>query len=176
MTDRLLHLLVNWFLVLPFLTVLHELGHATAALYLTDKPVTVQLGSLDGKGRVLTLRRLRLIFAYRMRILSPTIGFYHVDQAHLTIRQKVIVLLCGPLASLFASIILGGLSFAIRPSPFAFPLYMASILAFLQFLLSAIPFTYPVWLGGHNGMPNDGKQIQNYRRLAAKLIAQRSNE
>jgi hypothetical protein len=176
MTDRLLLLFINWLLVLPFLTFIHELGHGVAGLYLTKGPVTIQIGGVGNNGRRLTFGRLTVILAWRLHLLSPTIGFYHVDQSDLTIRRKVIILLCGPIASFFISMSLGIISLAIRPSPLAFPMYTASILALLQFLLSAIPFTYPSWFGGYRGVPNDGKQIQNYHRLAATLIAQRSNE
>lgn len=172
--DRLLEFFVNWLIVLPLLTLLHELGHAFAALYLSDRPVTIQLGSLQNGGNHVHIGRLTIVLAWHFHLLSPTIGFYQVDQSDLTIRQKVIVLLCGPLASLFTAVILGMLSLAIRPSPLAFPMHTAAMLAFLQFLLSAIPMTYPAWFSHHQGLPNDGKQIQNYHRLAAEMLEKRS--
>jgi hypothetical protein len=147
----------------PLLTLLHELGHATAAALLTRARATVVQG---GQPSLVRLSIWRLDFELR-----PAIGWwawfgYTRSEADTTPARRVLILAAGPLVSLLAFVLLallaGGLSF-----PASWFVWAAAWGAGWQFLATALPIRYGRFFGPYSGMVSDGRRILELLRRRA---------
>lgn len=149
-----------WFVVAPVLTLLHELGHAAAALMLTRRPVTVILGDCRHRPDLAHVRGAWGRLAFRARLPSGWVGFCDRDDQALSSRRAATIVLSGPAASLALALELSVVANGLRDAP---PLVQtvsvwAAFGALLQFLATIVPWRYPRWWGGgaYGGIASDG--------------------
>ncbi|MBN1921433.1 MAG: hypothetical protein JW892_09325 [Anaerolineae bacterium] len=154
-TEGLLYLLWVaglWFIVLPLMTLVHELSHALAVLVLTDHEVTVRLGNSD---KQLKRRWNRLQFCIGWA--TGFIGTFHYADEGVAPYRNLAIHLAGPLASLLLALLGWGIT-SLRE----IPLWLAragnamAIAACIQFLITILPMRYPRWLPGYGGKSSDG--------------------
>lgn len=148
---------ILWFVVWPALTLLHELGHAIAALAFTAGGVRVELG---GTATPYTRQFARLTFV--MRPGSGFIGYYWMDEPAPKRWQRIVIMLAGPLASLACALmsfsILAGTSNL--PEPVRTLLFWCGSGAAVQFLVTVLPLRYPRWWAGYAGLASDGERLR----------------
>ncbi len=156
---------VVWLGVLPLLTLMHELGHAMAALALTGQPVAVQLGR---KPSIAKWRWGRVALGARFPI--NWVGFCavaHPDQV--TRPTQVWIALAGPLVSLLLLLVSSGAALALHSGPML--LAQLSTLfatgALIQLVVTLAPLRYPSWWGAYAGKKSDGYRALELLRQEA---------
>jgi hypothetical protein len=143
-----------WILGVP-LTLLHELGHALAALGLGVRRVTVHVGRPPARSRV--LGRLEL----RLRLLNrPRWAWYGRIEAsgEVSTGRAVAATAAGPLvtAAVLASLLVAA---AFVPWPPVLVVWVVAAAVTWQLLVTAIPMRYPRWFGPYAGRVSDGYRI-----------------
>lgn len=147
--------LLLWVLVAyPICLWMHELGHASMILLLTNQKVTLQFG-VQGTKRELHWGRLIIVLYFEPSALF--FGRYlFEDYAALSRNQVFWITIGGPLVSLFLTI-LGGVLWL--PSNHIDPWRGLTLINLVSFLNSSIPRYYDTWQGVQAGIPNDGLQL-----------------
>jgi len=102
----LIFLLLFVVILRPFSTLIHELGHGIPALLLTDKKVTLYLGSYGDPKESFRIQIGRLELFFNKNPFHWKIGLCVLEQKTLSINKQIFIVLMGPLASLALSIIL----------------------------------------------------------------------
>lgn len=162
----LLIIVVMTFVILPCLTLIHELGHAAAALLLTRNEITVFLGTAP---TINADSRFRFSWQWgRLRFVTqPFRGFFgFCRHGKSDARWKSMVISgAGPLASLTTAALIWFLDTTLEPDlgVFDYAPQWAGMFAFISFLVTALPMRYPSWWGAYKGMDSDGMRI--YRVL-----------
>lgn len=159
-----------WLIIAPGQTLLHELGHAAAALLLSDAPVTVVLGDYrqhESNPRKVDMQTGRL--RYVLQPLSGFTGFYIWSRDESSRRTRIIVNLAGPVTSLLIALLLWYLDTALQVDALSPLLYWSGILAFWQFVFTILPIRYPRWMGAYQGRISDGRRV--YRLLTPDINA-----
>ncbi|MGI8405196.1 MAG: site-2 protease family protein [Thermomicrobiales bacterium] len=146
-----------WIVTIPLLTLLHECGHAIAALACTNQPVTVDLGNATSPGRTIAVRRLRI----RLRPFSTIFGSVDASLEHTSSFQRAIIFAAGPFVSGAVAVILAYVAFVADGVPPALqsPVISGLYCAVAQTATTAIPIRYPRWLGSYGGVESDGLRI-----------------
>jgi len=156
--------LLTWLVIVPLLTLLHELGHACTAIMLTGQRVVVQMGKRPG---IVRFRLGKIDFHFRPSALP--VGFYEMtDWQRATRQQLAWIALAGPLTSLLLMALCAAL--AIASYNIDDSLYFlssgAAFIALAQFLFSMSPLRYPRWMGSYAGHWSDG--YRSWFLLASK--------
>lgn len=141
-----------WLIVMPLMTLVHELSHALAVLTLTGREVTLRLGNGE---RQLKWRwnRLQLCTGWA----TGFIGTFHYADEGVSPYRKLAIHLAGPLASLLLGLLGWGIT-----SLQEIPLWLAragntiAIAACIQALATILPMRYPRWVPGYGGKSSDG--------------------
>jgi tetratricopeptide (TPR) repeat protein len=148
------------FLITRPLTVLfHELGHGIPALLLTDKTVTLYVGSYgdpDNSWRF-KLGRLECVFRY-----NPfwKIGMCVVDDTKFSFSRRIAIVLLGPITSLVLGISCCYMAISAQLHGSIKLLSGALFLScLLDFLINIIPSGNPVVLFDGKNTYNDGQQL-----------------
>jgi len=159
--DQILIFIATLFILRPFTTFLHEMGHAIPTLLYTQKGVTIYIGSYGDpqKSMFFNLGRLTIFFKY-----NPLLWDYGLcvrEQIEISIDKAILILLMGPLFSL----LMGAASLYIAlfgryPDSITFVSMMIAISCLLDFYQNIVPNEKPSRL--HNGteVHNDGQQIK----------------
>ncbi|MEA2179500.1 MAG: hypothetical protein QOG77_2797 [Solirubrobacteraceae bacterium] len=134
-------LLLAWCLAIllagPVVLLVHELGHAVAALALTHGPVIVQ----TGRRSLLTLRLGRLTLALGPGGLQAGACWHLAPD---TQRREAVIAAAGPLASTITAAIAGGACLALAPPRTAgLALAALAVLAALDAIGNLIPLLHP---------------------------------
>ncbi len=152
-------ILITLLLTAPLLTFFHELGHALAGLSVGAPHVDILLGSQPPPQKtVLTLNfeRIRITLASWMPLW---IGFAQMDvETRITPRQRALVALAGPFASLIVVVILSVVAFLTRKDSSLLVravIQYAALNAFITLIMTAIPMRYPEWMGAYAGHNSD---------------------
>ena len=152
--QELVYLLVGWLMVIPICTLLHELGHAMMALFLTSHKVTIQLGKQGIKWRV-HLGRLTILWYLGF---GAVWGVYQLEgQGEILPNRNVWILLGGPTTSLLFTIFLNSLDVLSDGAVPFLDIFATGNL--ITFLITALPWHYPKWMGVMGGMPSDGLEV-----------------
>ncbi|TVT43203.1 hypothetical protein FNT36_03675 [Hymenobacter setariae] len=144
--------------------VLHEAGHAWAALTLLPGPVTVHLGTYGQPTRNLRFQvgRLQVFVAYTVLLWR---GGYCEHQATTAAWRKAAIIVAGPLLPL----LLAGGGVAVAFSQSNYPLRALACcllgLATVGFFFNLVPRTRPILLADGRRIFNDGQQLVNIYRL-----------
>lgn len=146
----LLYLLI----AVPVCLVLHELGHASMILLVTQQKVTFQFGVRGPKREFRWQRFTLLIYFEATTFLGARYSLDHREE--LTRGQDLWITLGGPLASLFFTF-LCSIFWWLTSS--VDPWRGLTIINLINFLWTIVPQNYPEWQGAQAGIPNDGRQI-----------------
>lgn len=160
LVEFLIIFFICW-LMAPFITLLHELGHAFGLLLATkDGVAKVYLGNWNrSNANKESLRIGKRLFLY---IKWGHIGYcaYHKKDGNMTKYQFIFFLLCGPLSSLLITLsLLLSLFYTHSFAHLSNIIIALAILNFTQFLFTIMPLRYPGWMKGYKGMPSDGYGI-----------------
>ena len=154
---RFIIYLGEYFLIMPVLTVLHELGHSIFVLALTNSDVYLEIGN-NNLNVTKKIGRLNLKFKGYKNLFSITFGMvrYELFKSKIT---RICILLGGPLISLaiFILAILIKLSADKLSLGLSITLNSTSIYSLFQFLITILPIKYKH--EPYNSMVSDGYQI-----------------
>lgn len=143
---------------MPCTVLIHEIGHAFGLLLSTKTSIaSVYLGDFD-KSNKENFRIGRMHFHIRWGY----VGFcaYENEAGQMSNFQIIVFMLCGPLMSLFVSLILTLILFYFHVDGSLNSLITgAAIFNFFQFMWTIIPMKYPAWMKAYAGMPSDGYQV-----------------
>lgn len=153
----------------PVTTILHELGHAIAALLLTRKQVTVYIGTYGETKNTVRIPVGKHIIYFRYNPFGWHAGLCVVGGEELAYSTDIIITLAGPFASLITATI--ALYYT-----FTYDLHGSLKLFLIVFLFSSIadllaniiPSKEPAILDDGREVYNDGMQllmIMRYRKL-----------
>ncbi len=147
--------LLLWLLVAyPICLWLHELGHASMILLLSNQNVTLQFG-VQGTKRELHWGRVTILLYFEPSALF--FGRYLFENyAVLSKNQVFWITIGGPLISLLLTVV-GGVLWL--PSNNIDPWRGLTLINLVCFLNSSIPRYYDNWQGVQAGIPNDGLQL-----------------
>ncbi|MEL6925243.1 MAG: hypothetical protein AAFO94_14445, partial [Bacteroidota bacterium] len=98
-------LILLMILIRPITTTIHELGHALPALWSTDGPVTVYVGSYGNIENSTSFQLGRLQYIFKMNLFDWNIGMCRHD-AKTSLRDELLIILGGPVASLIFGLLL----------------------------------------------------------------------
>ncbi len=154
----------------PLTVLLHELGHAFPAIWLTKQKVAVYIGSLGDPGKSLQLNTNRLAIFFRYNPFAWNSGVCIPSATSIPVWHQIIYILAGPLASLLCS----GLAFYLSLSydlhgVLKFFLVVLIGSSILDLLVNLIPSPVPIRLYNGSTTYNDGynlKQLFRYRRVS----------
>ena len=144
----------------PFTTLIHELGHGIPALFLTDKKVTLYLGSYGDPKESFKVVLGRLELFFNKKPFNWNIGLCVIEQRTLSINKQIIIDLMGPLASLTLSLILTYFIFFVDLNdPILVLLALFNISTYYDFYINIVPSSKPIELHNGSAVYNDGRQI-----------------
>lgn len=142
---------------IPFLTVVHELGHALVAVVAVGGRVTVVQGPEPVRARV-SIGRLDLRLHGLPLPHQTWVGWAHWDESAPP-RRQALALAGGPAASLLSAagcfacaLAMGGTGRVI--------LFALAIDAACQLTSTSLPVRYPAFSGAYAGYASDGFQIR----------------
>lgn len=149
---------------------IHELGHALTIILQNEKAkVEVYLGSSNKEKKLkLSLGRITCYLTITLYAFTRTLNWKELPPT--TFKQRVSVLLGGPVASLFGFAALYFISHFFSGVAENILISLASA-SFFLFATPLIPFNYPLFLGGGQ---SDGLQILNLikeNRKQAKAVS-----
>jgi hypothetical protein len=139
---------VAWFIVMPFVVLVHELGHAVPALFLSRRPVDVQVGAA-GPALHVRYRSLRL----KLHLGGSddgAAGLARWQNAELSAVSRVFVSLGGPAGSAAGALATGAL-LARTSSLLHTVLLAATLFGWLMCVVNLLPFRT-----GKQRRPSDG--------------------
>lgn len=147
-------------LLRPLSTLIHELGHGIPALLLTDKKVTLYLGSYGNPKESFKIEIGRLVLFFNKKPFNWKIGLCVLEQQTLSINRQIFIDLMGPLASLILSIILSYLVFfSDLNDNIKIVLFFFNVSTYYDFFIDIVPSKRPIELHDGTTVFNDGKQI-----------------
>ncbi len=157
--DTVIALLLSLFVVMPILTLMHEMGHALPQLVL-GKKITVRLGQCD-KGKQWKLGRFTL---------KSSLAPFHLGQCDispsLSPNIRILVLLAGPMTSWINYLVCQFLLEFNWPYLISYCLNFAVTFTFIQALMTTIPMRYPKFMSANNVSHSDGFQALTILRRA----------
>ena len=154
---RFIIYLVSYFLIMPVLTVLHELGHSFLVLALTNSEVYIEIGN-NNLNYTKKMGRLNFKFKGYKSLSSITFGMirYELPKSKIT---RICILIGGPLISLVIFILttLIKLSADNLSLGISITLNSISIYSFIQFVITILPIKYS--FKPYISMSSDGYKI-----------------
>ncbi len=143
----------------PLTCIIHEMGHAIPALMFSKSKVTVYIGSYgdDKNSYQMKMGRLNMFFSYN--ILSAYAGMC-VSQENVGFIRRLIIILGGPLASLFSAILSLVLVYSLSTDGLVqFLVIVFACSAGLDFYWNIVPNKEPISGYDSGDLYNDGMQI-----------------
>jgi hypothetical protein len=151
--------LMYMFIASPVCLLLHELGHASMILLLTEQKVTFQFGE-QGVKREFENGRLKIILNVELSALFFC-RYLLEDKSKLSRYQDFWISIGGPLSSLLFTFISGILWLTSNGSD---PWTGLALINFISLLNTSLPRHYPKWQGVQGGLPSDGLQLMQLLR------------
>lgn len=148
----LVGLVLGFLIVMPLITLLHELGHAIPQL-IAGHATEIRLGN-KRNAKEIHIGKLKLSIAP----LSMNVGFASIKR-DVSKGSQILSLLMGPLVSLIVCIGCYLINHQDLPYLVQYLLGFSMYFSFFQFLCTSIPIYYPSYFGGYEGMPSDGRQV-----------------
>ncbi len=153
----------------PITIMFHELGHAIPAILLTKQKVTIYVGSHGDPKHSLKINSRLLTIVFRYNPFTWNLGLCIPSAKAISINNKIVYTLAGPLISLLIGSIACYFMFAYDLQGVLRVFLIAFIcFAFFDFLGNLIPIQKPITLYDGTIIYNDGyslKQLFYYRRL-----------
>lgn len=160
------------FFIYPLEVLLHELGHAIAALALTSGPVTIRMGDWRRDTHIFERRWGRLTL--RWYRLPGWVGSYVGENIReVSPRNRILIALSGPLMSLLIAVVAYATMFNLESGAFWWDVAQTiGNFAMLSFLFTIIPMRYPALWGAYEGMRSDGATIvEQIRRMRQPAVS-----
>lgn len=169
-----------FFVVVPFLTLAHELGHAIVPYFFEKSSVSVRVGPRieENQRPIFHLKkdRFELRWTSLLRPWQGYCGWSYVT----SYKERIAALLLGPVVSfLLASIFFLLIYMYWHSAALSFRMIGlgAALFALTQFLVTAIPMTYPKFSAIASNSVSDGKQIRylynKYHRSLASSVTEK---
>ena len=153
-------------LLRPFSTLIHELGHGIPALLLTDKKVTLYLGSYGDAKESFKVVIGRLELYFNKKPFNWNVGLCVLEKQTLSINKQIFIDLMGPLASLVLSLVLSFLVFFSNLNDSVIIiLSIFNISTYYDFFANIVPSNKPIELQDGSSVYNDGRQILDLLKL-----------
>jgi len=166
--------LLCWLIIiLPLQTLLHEFGHALAALGCRAEHVTIWMGgkanqeNREKSAFVLQWKRIEIVWVRLFSLFYGLFTYRHNQEKPMTRGQWILINLSGPAVSLFLLILTVTL---IHSSHNSAPPFIRDVLQLtasslvVQFAVTILPMRYPAWMGAYGGALSDmGRVIQRRR-------------
>ncbi len=158
------------FLLRPITVLIHELGHGILALFLTQKKVSIYLGSYgDSKNSFkLGFRRLEF-FLNKSNPCFWKHGLCIMHDTEVSINNQIIVIIFGPIMSLILAAIFAYIIFYTnQPDDFIFILFIFMISSIYDFYINIVPNNNAITLDDGSVTHNDGQQLKllfNHRKF-----------
>ena len=153
------------FIIRPFTTFIHELGHAIPALFFTQEEVLIYIGSYGDTDKSISLKIGRLAILFRYKITEWQLGVCWHGRTPKII-QNFLIVLGGPVFSLILGIIC---YFLIQQNKdhFFYTFLLAALLVsgILDFVINMIPKDHPLELHDGNLVLSDGAQLLYYFKV-----------
>lgn len=145
-----LSFIIIYFMISPFLTFLHELGHASLALILTNSNVILKLGNFNKKSFFeVKIRRLDI----KIYNFSPGMGGVYFNNNNVNKIKQMVIILAGPLTNIIVSCI------SLFVSKYYNSFLYISLFSLSGFFATIIPLKYPKFFGGYVGLKSDGYRL-----------------
>jgi hypothetical protein len=143
-------------------TFFHEMGHAWPALKFTEGDVNVNVGSyndFEDRKPIYEKDRLKIYFSFNVLIGGGYCQFEDID--NLTMDEYILIVLGGPLGSLFIALIYGILYLFFKDN-FLLASFLAAFFftAFLDFIINILPVKMSPVPVGQGIVHNDGYQLK----------------
>ena len=155
------------FVIRPFTTLFHELGHAIPALILTRKPVTIYLGSYGEQKGSLNFSIGPLKIWFKFNPLSWLNGLCVPHATEISVNRQIIYTICGPFASILLAVVCLYLVFTYDAHGGLKLILMVFLgCAVFDLIVNLIPRDIPIQLPDGEITYNDGyhlKYLFNYR-------------
>lgn len=152
--QKLLSLLVFIFIIGPFCTLLHEIGHGLGALLISQTEVHIYLGkNTEHNKETFELGRLHFHLQW-----SFAVGFTHWESGF-DKRQKAMAIAGGPIMSLLLFLLFSLLALSVSQRELSQLINLTATFNLIQFVISMFPINYPRWLVGYRDFPSDGLQL-----------------
>ncbi|MCF7560702.1 tetratricopeptide repeat protein [Sabulilitoribacter multivorans] len=150
----------------PFSTLIHELGHGIPALLLTNKKVTLYLGSYGDPKESFKVEIGRLELFFNKKPFHWKIGLCVLEQQTLSINKQIFIDLMGPLASLALSLVLSYFVFLSDINDnVKIILFFFNVSTYYDFFINIVPSRKVIELHDGSAVYNDGKQILDLLKL-----------
>ncbi len=158
------------FLLRPLTVLIHELGHGIPALFLTQKKVSIYLGSYADSKNSLSLDFGRLVFFLNKS--NPCFwkhGLCIMHDTEVSINKQIIVIIFGPIMSLILAAIFACIIFYTnQPDDLIFIFFIFMISSIYDFYINIVPNSKSITLDDGSLTHNDGQQLKllfNYRKF-----------
>ncbi|EOS9898958.1 hypothetical protein ACNKV7_002137 [Vibrio cholerae] len=143
---------LGFLVLMPLLTLMHELGHAIPQLCMKKK-VVIDLG---GSSPIPIIKVSRLFI--RIVPFSTFHGFCSISSRLLRV-GLVVTLLGGPLVTLLLAMLLNELRMVDAGQWFTFLASFGFYFTVFQLVFTLAPIKYPSFFGGYSGTKSDGLRI-----------------
>lgn len=160
------------FFIYPLVVLLHELGHAIAALALASGPVTIKMGDWRREHPLFVRRVGRLTLQwYRLPGWSGRCSADDIGDA--SVVGRIVFYLGGPLVSLLTAIAAYLVMFNLESGGFLWAVFQTiGNFALATLLLTIVPMRYPAWWGPYAGSRSDGANIMaQIRRMRQPAVS-----
>ncbi|MEM9836930.1 MAG: M50 family metallopeptidase [Bacteroidota bacterium] len=155
-------IVIAWLVIALFLrlltTTLHEMGHALPALVLTDRPVSVYIGSYGDETNSHRFSFGRLRFFFKPKFFDWNLGMCRHEGGKLSNGKLALIVIGGPIASVIVGSVALWALIAYRANEVIFIIAAAFLLsAFWDFFVNLLPSSFGTsGIHGGTGMMSDG--------------------
>lgn len=166
----LFFLLIFW--IRGFTVLLHELGHALMAIYLSKEKVTVYVGSF-GERKDTRHLKLGLLECYFKKSMAWDRGLCVPESKNFTLNSQIWYTLMGPVVTILCAVVFGILAYStFIPNWIRVFSGLMSFISLTDALRALIPSKRPILMANDGITYNDGqilRNLLNHKRLNSKF-------
>ncbi|MDX2280768.1 MAG: hypothetical protein NW218_14370 [Saprospiraceae bacterium] len=166
----LFFLLIFW--IRGFTVLLHELGHALMAIYLSKEKVTVYVGSF-GERKDTRHLKLGLLECYFKKSMAWDRGLCVPESKNFTLNGQILYTVMGPVVTILCAVVFGILAYSIFiPNWIRVFSGLMSFISLTDALRALIPSKRPILMANDGITYNDGqilRNLLNHKRLNSKF-------
>jgi len=150
----------------PITVLFHELGHGVTALLLTKDKITLYIGSYGNPKNSFNIQVGRLEFFLKYNPVFWKLGLCVFHGKSITTNRQMLILLSGPLASLFLAFLCYYVAFESNfHNGIVIICVVILISAIFDFVINIIPSNEPIHLYNGSIVYNDGRQLKQLLEL-----------
>ena len=163
MQNPIVAVVVIVFVFGPLVTLLHELGHASIAIFLTKKPIHVYVGRRPSAHRF-KFGRVVVNIGLSLNPIVMTSGLTTWPREGIGHWGHIFALMGGPWASWHQLLLFNWLAYHWEGTFEGWLMNLATFVAFSSLVLTTFPMQYPAWMGANAGLKNDARHIVDHLR------------